>query len=292
MSSVNIFWDPAGISLDTLLGNKFIRTKDGDTPVVSMSIRMLSIDTPETTDSASNQNKSLKQLATWIKEKKAPIKNELADHLLPKLDSGQAGTLQKNQGKQATVYFKELLEKKLTKPNGDKRDLFLRAADEHFDQYGRLLSYLAPKYSYEELESMSLKDRATFNLLMVDSGWAASFPIYPSIPKYSDLRLLREAAKDAIENKRGAWANQLSLTGYEYRMCKRLYSTTKKMVVDGDPMYGSRRYDWISRYCVDMMDRRIYYPQDYYMVEPFNRIFIWPKDVVEAVAKMNLIPAY
>jgi len=127
---------------------------------------------------------------------------------------------------------------------------------------------------------------------MVDSGWAASFPIYPSIPKYSDLRLLREAAKDAIENKRGAWANQLSLTGYEYRMCKRLYSTTKKMVVDGDPMYGSRRYDWISRYCVDMMDRRIYYPQDYYMVEPFNRIFIWPKDVVEAVAKMNLIPAY
>lgn len=32
---------------------------------------------------------------------------------------------------------------------------------------------------------------------MVESGWAAPFPIYPSIPRYSDLTLLHDRAKDA-----------------------------------------------------------------------------------------------
>jgi len=48
-----------------------------------------------------------------------------------------------------------------------KRRLFIRAADQHFDQYGRLLAYIAPNYTPTELNSMSHKDRATFNLMMI-----------------------------------------------------------------------------------------------------------------------------
>jgi hypothetical protein len=38
-----------------------------------------------------------------------------------------------------------------------------------------------------------------------------------------------------------------------------------------------------------MTTRQIYEPQSYIKVEPYNRIFIWPEDVTEAVAKMNLV---
>jgi len=39
-----------------------------------------------------------------------------------------------------------------------------------------------------------------------------------------------------------------------------------------------------------MTTREIFEPQDYYKVLPYNRIFIWPEDVTEAVGKMNLVP--
>ena len=47
MGDVKIFWDPAGFELDTLGKNKLIRITDGDTTYIFLSIRMLSIDTPE-----------------------------------------------------------------------------------------------------------------------------------------------------------------------------------------------------------------------------------------------------
>ena len=70
---------------------------------------------------------------------------------------------------------------------------------------------------------MSPMERATFNLLMVDSGWAAPFPIYPSLPRYRDLVLLQNCARTACETGRGAWAAPLMLTGYEFRMCVRMF---------------------------------------------------------------------
>ena len=39
-----------------------------------------------------------------------------------------------------------------------------------------------------------------------------------------------------------------------------------------------------------MTTREVFYPQDYIKVKPYNHIFIWPDDVAEAVAKMNLLP--
>lgn len=295
MANPAIFWDPNGIELDMLGSKKYLRATDGDTPYVSISIRMLSIDTPEVhypgNSKPSRQDEPLAELAGWMEQGKAPIKPDLAEFLHPRLASGRAGTLQEEQGKQAAEAFQALVEEKLSKPNSNrKRSVYLRAADQHFDQYGRLLAYMAPSYSAKERAQMSLRERATFNLMMVEQGWAAPFPIYPSIPKHADLVLLREVGQEAVENGRGVWANPLTLTGYEFRMCVKLYDITKKLV-QGRKLSGSRRSAWISRYCVDMTTREIHYPQDYFKVPPYNRIFIWPNDVTEAVGRLNLVPA-
>lgn len=293
MSEVKIFWDPDGFELATLGEKDYLRTTDGDTPYVSMPIRMLSIDAPEVhypnNKPPSTQDKNLGQLADWIKDGKAPIDKGLGDYLYPKLATGTAGTLQENQGKDAKKKFEDLLKDKLTKPDGKMRNVFLRAANEHFDQYNRLLAYMAPYYSAKELAGMSRKDRATFNLLMVDIGWAASFPIYPSIPSYLDLIMLQESAKNAIDTKIGVWSDGNTLIGYEYRMLVRLFEITKE-IVGGKNLSSKEKYSWIDRYCADMTTREIFYPQDYYKVKPCNRIFIWSKDVEAAVGKMNLVP--
>ncbi len=167
---------------------------------------------------------------------------------------------------------------------------FIRVADEPLDQSNRLLAYMSPYYTSRELASMSLRDRATFNLLMVESGWAATFPIYPSLPRYIDLVILQEVAKGAYDSTTGAWADPMMLTGYEYRMCVKLYRITRKLV-DSESVSTRDRYGWIERYCVDMCTREIFGPQEYYQVAPYNRIFIWPNDVTEAVGKINLAPA-
>ena len=136
---------------------------------------------------------------------------------------------------------------------------------------------------------MPLKDRATFNLMMVESGWAASFPIYPSIPKHVDLGLLQNAGENAVKNEQGAWADPMMLTGYEFRMCVKLFNITKKLT-NGRKLSSAEKAAWISRYCVDITTGKIYYPQNYIHVQPYNRIFIWPQDVTDAVARLNLVP--
>lgn len=293
MSEVKIFWDPSGFELDSLGSKEFLRAADGDTPYVSMAIRMLSIDTPEVhypgNQKPSKQDANLTQLAEWIKAGKAQIQDDLAQYLYPRLATGKAGTLQEQQGEKASEYYKDLVNEKLAREKGAKRNVFLHTSNQPFDDYGRLLAYIAPNYSSEELAKMTPKERATFNLLMIESGWAATFPIYPSLPKYSDLKLLHEVAQEAYDLKKGIWAEPLTLAGYEYRMCIKLYEITKK-IVNGQKMSSSERNAWITRYCADMTTQAIGYPQEYCNILPYNRIFIWPEDVNEAVAKMNLVP--
>jgi len=293
MSDVQIFWDPAGMELDSLGSKQYLRTTDGDTPYISVSIRMLSIDTPEVhypgATKPSKHDEALTQLAEWIQQGKAPVEDGLAAFLHPRLAAGAPGTLQEQQGIQATEYFKDLVEQKITLPSGRKRSIFVAVSDQPFDEYGRLLAYLAPNYSAEERAAMTRSERATFNLLMVASGWAAPFPIFPSLPQHSDLELLQEAGKWALENRKGAWAEPTSLTGYEFRAVHRLHEITKKLI-NGKKLSSKERNAWIYRYCLDMTTREIFYPQSYYKVAPYNRIFVWPEDVTEAVAALNLLP--
>ena len=292
MAKVGIFWDPKGFQLDSLGTNKYLRATDGDTPYVSMSIRMLSIDTPEVhypgITKPSKQDTNLSQLAEWMRQGKAPINDDLAEFLIQKLQSGTAGTLQEEQGEKASTAFQELIDKKLHE-GGKNRTVYLHSAEKPFDQYGRLLAYMAPNYTATERESMSAIERATFNLMMVMDGWGATFPIYPSLPKHSDMLLLQEAGRNALESGKGIWADSLTLTGYEFRMCVKPYEITNKLV-NGAKVLSTEKYSWISRFCLDMTTREIFYPQDYFKVQPYNRIFIWPEDVTDAVGKLNLVP--
>ena len=125
---------------------------------------------------------------------------------------------------------------------------------------------------------------------MVELGWAAAFPIYPSLPRYRDLVLLHEAATVAHTARLGAWAEPLALAGYEYRICVKLYQLTKKLVERPGDVREDERSQWIQRYCVDLTTLEIWEPQQYIRVPPPDRLFIWPKDVKEAVGYLNLRP--
>ncbi|MCW9014858.1 MAG: thermonuclease family protein [Gammaproteobacteria bacterium] len=295
MTQSALFWNPNGFELDALGSKKYLRATDGDTPYISVSIRMLSIDTPEVhypgNAKPARQDDKLKQLADWIAQDKVPIHADLAQHLHARLDTGSAGSLQGTQGEQASDYFKQLVDVRLSRPNSNrKRTTYIHVGDQAFDQYGRLLAYMAPNYSRTERDTMSRLDKATFNLLMIKSGWAASFPIFPSLPKHADMNLMREVGEAACENKLGAWSNPHMLTGYEFRMCVRLYDISSKLQ-QGKKLSSNEKNAWISRYCVDMTTREIFYPQDYHKVKPYNRVFIWSRDVKQAVAELNLFPA-
>ena len=292
-AKVAIFWDPEGFELDSLGSKEILAMTDGDTPTISLNVRMLSVDTPEVhypgTTNPVRHDIPLKQLGEWLMQGKAPVDAGLAASLIARLITGKAGTLQKTQGDAATAMFRKLVDERLMRPNGRKRSLMLRAANQPFDQYGRLLAYMAPEYSAEEMAQLKPRERATFNLLLMESGWGATFVIYPSLPKYADLVLVQELAKEAVEQKRGAWADPLSLTGYEFRMCVRLYDTVSQLVA-GKKLSRAERNGWIDRYCADLTTREIFPPQLYYRVPPYNRLFIWPADVNEAVARLNLTP--
>ncbi len=293
MTKVQLFWDPEGRELNSLGTNKFLRITDGDTPYISTAIRMLSIDTPEvhypgTTNPAKHDAK-FDDLKNWIAAGKAPIDDGLAAYLSTRLFGGNVGTRQKQQGDAATDALDALMKEKLTKPNGKLRELYVATSNPPFDHYGRLLAYIAPYYSSDEKISLSELERATFNLLMIDTGWAAPFPIFPGLPKYRDLVLMQDRACDAFESKRGVWSDPATLAGYEFRMCYKLWDITRRLE-KGEKLSSSERRGWVERYCVDMTTREIFDPAEYHRVAPFNRVFIWPADVTDAVAKLNLTP--
>ncbi|NJS39168.1 MAG: nuclease [Rhodobacteraceae bacterium] len=299
--TLKVLWQPAGIDLDSLGEKRFARTadgsddiSDGDTPSIRMSIRMLSIDAPETgvtksTEGLTRDNmiQLLPQLRDWLEDLASPVEPGLAAYLREKLDRLDAAEAHWEQGARAKDGFKELAKRRLAKPSGGRRALFLRAADERFDQYGRLLAYVAPSYERAELAALSRRERATFNLDLVEAGWAASFVIYPSIPGELDLPLLQQAARTAIDEKRGVWTDAKALAGYEYRMIEGLVLLFKK-VQAGQALTNADRTGWISRYCVDMSTATIFSPQDYFRVDPWNRIFIWRDQVRDAVRDLNL----
>jgi len=291
---IRILWTPAGFNLPSLGGRALVDISDGDTPNIRMPVRMLSIDTPEVTArseaGAARVDAKFAELAAWIRDGTAPVSARFADHVLPRLEQRDAGTLQYTQGKAASAWFSERVEQRLRRPSGRRRNLFVRTADEQFDSYGRLLAYTAPSYSGTELKQMSRRERATFNLDLVESGHAAPFILYPSIPGELDLPLFIEAAAEAIEQGRGQYSDPLSLPGYEYRMCEKLFTITRK-IAQGTPLSYRDRIAWRSRYCLDMRDRVLHGPEDYMDIPPPYRIWLWPDDVQDAIGTLNLTPS-
>lgn len=291
--SIRVLWTPAGFNLPSLGAKALVDVSDGDTPNIRMPVRMLSIDTPEVTakseNGAAKVDAKFQELRQWITDGKAPVSQGFATYILPKLDA-TAGTRQYEHGKAASAFFKARAEERLRKPSGRRRNLFIRTADERFDGNGRLLAYVAPSYSSKELKTLTRAQRATFNLDLVESGHAAPFVLFPSIPGELDLPLFVEKAVEAMDQGRGQYADPKFLPGYEYRMLEKLYRITKK-IVDGTQLSWPDRLKWRSRYAFDIRDRVLYGPEDYMGVPQPYRIWIWPDDVQKAMSMLNLVPS-
>ncbi len=292
--AVQIFWAPAGTSMPSLGSRALLDTTDGDTPNLRMPVRMLSVDTPEVTarteERAHEMDQNFQQLATWIRDGQAPIDARLAEFMLPKLETGKAGTLQFEQGQAASAFAKQNMEDRLLRPDGTKRNLFIRIADAPFDGNSRLLAYLAPNFSRAELAQLSREQRATFNLDLVAAGHAAPFVIYPSIPSAPDLALLIRRAAEARAALRGIWSQPVTLLAYEYRAMEKLFHITRKKVSD-QPQEPDSLFTWRERYCADVTTRVLHDPDDYFTVQPEHRLWIWPQDLSEAVPRLNLTPS-
>jgi len=295
-NTIKLFWDPQGAELDQLADKKLVgEPSDGDTPYIRMPIRMLGIDTPETNlpghASAVANNQKLADVATWLRAGGHGLPPGLVDHLAPRLDTGTAGVDHHQQGQDATQYFKSLLKTLLTKPDGKQRDVFVWTSRQPFDANKRLLAYLAPEYTRAERQLAQFQNRKTFNLLMLESGWAAPIIIYPNLFKNSDLRLARQAILSARAAQRGIWANPNTLLAYEFRACLKLWEKIQEQRQAGQAgrTLTIRVSDWLTRYCGDMCLQTIYEPQDYYQVPPENRFYVWPQDVRQAVADLNLM---
>ena len=289
---IQILWQPVGAAMPNLGTQQLVDISDGDTPNIRMPIRMLSADTPEITarspEGAEKVDQEFLQLAEWIKRGVAPISKPLAEVLIPKLETGNAGILQFQQGQEASSWFKERSAERLKRDNKKDRNLFIMASKiAPFDNYNRLLALVAPSYTEEERAKMTRKERATFNLELVGSGWAAPFIIYPNIPGERDLPLAVEAAVTAETEGLGQYSNALSMPAYEYRMCEKLYDVTAKIKAGMD-VSERELYGWRTRYVADMRDRRLYGPEDYNKVPQPYRLWFWPSDTQEAIGTLNL----
>ena len=292
---IGVLWSPAGAQIPSLGTRLLVDVSDGDTPNIRMPVRMLSVDTPEVTakslGGAKKVDDKFSELAGWIRNGDAPVSTVFSDYILPKLETGSAGTLQFTQGKSASAWFKTRIEERLKRPNSNRRrTLFIRTADAPFDSYNRLLAYVAPSYSAKERVNMTRRERATFNLDLVGSGWAAPFVLFPSIPGENDYPIFLETATEAADAGRGQYADPLSLPGFEYRMCEKLYGITKK-IVGGEGLSVKKRLAWRSRYAADARSLTLHGPESYMSVPIQYRIWIWPQDVTRAIGALNLKPA-
>lgn len=265
---------------------KFLRVSDGDTPVVEQSIRMVSCDTPEKSNYAGKPDKAQPKLDLcrdrledgFYNAIPEPLRNYFLTKLTP--DAAQRHILAADD---ATDALESLIEERLTKPSGSKRRMATIPTGELIDRYGRLLAYIAPWYGNNASDPLPPRDdprRDTFNLNMIENGWAAFFPIYPSLPKNEDFNRAILAAETAWTEKRGAWEKygEDLLLAYEYRACIKLASaeTASKGIKAA-----------FQRVCVDLRSLEIVGEFGFYNVPPCYRMWIWLDDLEEAKEKLN-----
>ncbi len=243
---------------------RWVSNTDGDTPTIQLTIRLLGIDAPEVhypgTQKPSAFNSKLENV---LKTHRAQFKTKgLRDFLEPRL-AHQPGTRQLQWGERARRAFEELALHRLRRSSGGQtryRNLYLTVGEQMFDQYRRLLAYVAP-------EEKNPEKRLTFNLLLMQEGWAVNYCIYPNLPKPDDWAKVQQAVRQARREKKGFWKDETLLLGYEYRFCV-------------DTLLGKRSGP--DKYCVDVTDGRLYAPHEYYQIEPENRLFVIKEHLPQA----------
>jgi endonuclease YncB( thermonuclease family) len=266
---------------------KLIHTSDGDTPIIEQPIRMVSCDTPEKAPYAGKPEISQPKLDRCKQRLENgfyhTLPQELRDYLIERI-TNDAANKHINAGMDATMVFEGLLEHRLTKPSGSKRRTAVIPTGEIIDTYGRLLAYIAPWFDggpNDPLPPIDDPRRRTFNLDMIENGWAAFFPIYPSLPQNKDMNLAIAAAESAWNNKKGIWNKygDKVLVGYEYRMCIKLSSadTSEKGIKDA-----------FQRICVDLRTLDIVGKYGFHDIPPCYRLWIWEEDIEQAKIDLQL----
>jgi endonuclease YncB( thermonuclease family) len=266
-----------------------VSVSDGDTPQIQQPIRAVSCDTPEKAGYAGAPPKAQVKLDLCrdrlLNGFFDALPLDLRTYLLEKL-THDAAARHIGAALRASEEFTRVLERRLTKPNGSKRKLAVIPTGEIVDSYGRLLAYFAPWYADTVADPLPPKDspeRETFNLSMIANGWAAFFPIYPSLPSDDDFNKAIAAAEHAWDEKLGQWkefgANLL--LGYEYRMCIKLAandeSTSEKLLSDA-----------FQRICVDLRSKKIVGKFQFANVPPPYRLWIWEQDQSQARQDLGL----
>jgi endonuclease YncB( thermonuclease family) len=257
------------------------RISDGDTPVIEQPIRMVSCDTPEKGMYAGNPPVSQPKLDTCRQRLQNSFYNELPQELRQYLSSKLTANAAQHHieaGERASQEFDTVLMNRLTRADGSLRPLATIPTGELIDSYGRLLAYTAPWFSGSQSDPLPPRDhpdRRTINLDMIENGWAAFFPIYPSLPRNDDMNRAIAVAETAWEQKRGAW-NEFGddlLLGYEFRMCIKLGTASNAPGGIGSAF---------QRVCIDLRNLSNVGLFGFHSVPPCYRLWVWEKDIVQA----------
>lgn len=267
--------------------HRVLRASDGDTLVIEQPIRLVSCDTAEKAQYAGAPATAQPRLDTCRLRLQdgfyAALPEELRRYLIERL-TADAAERHIAAAVGASARFDAILAERLTRPDGGQRRVGVMPSGEMIDSYGRLLAYLAPWFNgppNDPLPPRTSPERRTFNLQMIADGWAAFFPIYPSLPRLSDMELVVAAAEGAWDERAGMWdafGDDL-LLGYEYRMCI-------KLARPEDAAGGIAGA--FQRTCVDLRTLRIVGKFGFPAVPPSLRLWIWDDDLPEARVALAL----
>ena len=284
---------------------------DGDTPLIEQPIRMVSIDTPEKSYRGGVDLGQQKLDACRIR-----LEGDFYDGLIPDETKAylveilvpDAAQRHIEAGSQASAAFQHFMDERLQIGDDTRRRLAVFPTGELIDVYGLLLAYVAPWFTREDLPPFGDPQRRTFNLQMLETGWAALFVIYPSLPKQRDFQLAVDAAEASFSGQLGQWQQgPLFLPGYEYRMCiklgtqlvtarrgnqrRRFYTDADFQASRGDLEADGRTFSLnaqqspdqfvakaFQRHCVDIETKELVGRFRFDLVAPWKRMWVSDRD--------------
>ncbi|MBC3190948.1 thermonuclease family protein [Pseudonocardia sp. C8] len=268
-----------------------LRGVDGDTVNIDQSVRMVSIDTPEShfggaaPTAQATLNRARERLEAGDYDAIGP---QLRDYQIARLTPTAAERHLSAGARAAAEFARMRAERLVIDPVSGVGKVGILVTGEVIEENGRLLAYVTP-WLNKPLPPPNDPRRRTFNLQLVETGWAALFLIYPSLPRDSDLRRAVTAAETAWENKLGAWHEfgEDLLLGYEYRAGIKLGEADKP---DQPPVPPGERIDAaFRRVCVDLRTREILGRFGYHKIEPPFRLWFWQKDLDTAREMFQLV---
>lgn len=215
-------------------------TGDGDTMRLNLPFRLVSVDTPEKPNYGGQTKVAQARLDTALEvlrgiERKGRLPEGFAAYFASRAAGGAARHYA--AAEKATQRLRTLRD---DVTDGGKAELAVIPAGEVVDGRGRMLAYVAPYLDKAARDKLAVTSprRRTFNMSLVAEGWAASFPVWPSLPsRREDLEQFLKAARAAWRGSKGNWAGTNKarlLTGYEFRALIKIGRAAQ----DGVPVRG------------------------------------------------------